>query len=116
MLPDRVKTQADTLRKALAARGWSVRGVERPFEDEWWAAEVWEIESEWSPRGSRAWLTFLVDPLGGPEDIWAVWASPARPARAEAGTGPLLRLRNVWRQGLPGFVQALHRFRADPPT
>jgi len=49
MFPDAVKKQASTIRKALSSQGWAVVEVEQPFENEWWAAEIWRIESEWSP-------------------------------------------------------------------
>jgi hypothetical protein len=112
MLPNGVRHQADTLRRALVARGWNVVEVESPFEDEWWAAEIWVIESDSSPRGRRAYLTFLIDPQGGREEVWAVWAKAERPAHGDDGTEPFMRLRNVWQQELPGFLQGLNRFRA----
>jgi hypothetical protein len=114
MLPDTVKSQAAALTDALAAQGWSLVEIEQPFEDEWWAAEIWQIESLWSPHGVRAYLTFLVDPQGGQDDVWAVCASRHRPNQQTITCEPKLRLLNVWQQELPNFIRALSQFRADP--
>jgi hypothetical protein len=38
--------QAAALRKSLSSHGWAVVEVEQPFENEWWAADIWRIESE----------------------------------------------------------------------
>ena len=111
MLPDAVKRQAFALRDALSRHGWSVVEMERPFEDEWWAAEIWRIESEWSPRGVCAYLTFLVDPEAGADDVWAVCASKDRPTQRPINYDALMRLRNVWQQELPTFVNVLSRLR-----
>ena len=114
MLPDAVKKQAAALRKTLTNHGWAVVEVEQPFEHEWWAAEIWRIESEWSPKGVRAYLTFLVDPQGGRGDVWAVCASTERPADRPFNSGPSMRLRNVWQEELPVFVNDLSQFRNEP--
>jgi hypothetical protein len=113
MLPDSVKKQALALRKALSSHGWAVAEVEQPFENEWWAAEIWRIESEWSPKGVGAHLAFLVDPQGGPGDVWAVSGSRERPAERAINSDPTMRLMNVWQQELPEFVNGLSRFRVE---
>jgi hypothetical protein len=114
MLPDTVKRQAIAIRDALSRHGWSVTDVEQPFEDEWWSAEIWRIESEWSPQGVRAYLTFLVDPMGSGDDVWAVCASKDRPTQRTINCERAMRLRNVWQQELPKFVDDLSQFRVDP--
>ena len=111
MLPDTVKKQAIEIRKTLSSKGWAVVEVEQPFENEWWAAEIWRIESEWSPKGVCAYLAFLVDPQGGPGDVWAVCASKERPSEQPINCDPTMRLMNVWQEELPVFVNGLSRFR-----
>ena len=112
MLPDTVKRQAIAIRDALSRHGWSVTDVEQPFEDEWWSAEIWRIESGWSPQGVRAYLTFLIDPLGG-SVVWAVHASRDRPRQRPIDCDPAMRLRNVWQQELPQLVDKLPQLRTD---
>jgi hypothetical protein len=113
MLPDGVNKQTVAIKRSLSSHGWSVVEVEQPFEDEWWAAEIWRIESEWSPQGVRAYLTFLVDPEGERNAVWAVCASKQRPIRRPTNSGPIMRLMNVWQQELPSFVNGLSQFRAS---
>ncbi|MDP9315634.1 MAG: hypothetical protein M3R24_33030 [Chloroflexota bacterium] len=98
----------------LAEHGWQIRAIEAADLD-WWADEMWVLESVWSPVGERAYLTFLVDP----QDtmlVWAIAASRQRPqSRPDAQQGPLIRVRHVWKQELPAFLQALARLRAESP-
>jgi hypothetical protein len=59
----------------LANHGWSISTVERD-DVEWWADEIWELHSTWSPTTARAWLVFLVDPqfVGERQAGAGVWA------------------------------------------
>ena len=102
------------LEAALQRHGWRV--TDRGDKDlGWWADEVWVVESEWSPRGARAYLTFLVDPQwDSPRQrgagVWAVSASSTVPSsRAEAETR-LIPLKR-WDEELPAFVEALNDLR-----
>jgi len=111
-LPDAVRTQADAIRDALSRHGWLVADVERPFENEWWATEIWQIESNWSPQGVTAYLTFQIDPEGTPDDVWAVCASQDQPTRRPTSRDPAVSLHHVWQQEVPEFVTNLSRFRS----
>jgi hypothetical protein len=114
MLPNEVKAPADALRKALSRNGWSVVETEQPFDKEWWAAEFWFIESDWSPQGIRVCLTFLLGDFGGDGlEAWAVCASKDRPVERPLNDNPLMRLKNVWQQELPSFVKELAEFRRE---
>ena len=85
--------------------------VESPFEDEWWAAEIWVVESIWSPVGVRIYLTFLVDPQG--TDVWALGAASERPqdrfaaARLFCLPGP----GHGWYEEMPALLEALATYR-----
>lgn len=81
---------------------------------EWWADEIWRLESAWSPVGARAYVTFLVDPQSSTrnrkkgQDVWAVKASPVRPVGWLNGAGEFtLGLGPGWKEELPGFFQHL---------
>lgn len=54
-------TQRDRLLAKLARSGWQVAQV-LTQDLERWADEIVILESEWSPKGKSAHLTFLVDP------------------------------------------------------
>ena len=121
MIPAKTAPTVDAIRRHLAQAGWSVSRTEQPFEHEWWAAEFWVLESEWSPKGNRVWLTFLTDPMGGPDDVWAVQASATRPVqRPVGGSDPLTKLSTGWQKEMSSFVLALSRFRdtrgSDAPS
>lgn len=65
--------------------GWSVTPLELESEC-WWAKEIWELKSEWAPRGAVIYLSFLVDPMeefdrnNVPDAaIWAVGVSEKLP-------------------------------------
>lgn len=46
---------------AILKTGWSIKQVEVASEF-WWAREIWEIKSLWSPQGRVLYMTFLIDP------------------------------------------------------
>ena len=108
--PDPITAQRG---KELAARleraGWRVaERIERGLE--WWAAEVWMIESVWAPNGVRAYLTFLTDPqyetFGS--RVWALGMSDKRPRTvADATTAGTFTLRHCWPRELDALVQCL---------
>ena len=55
-----MQAQRTELLNQLPEHGWRVASVEENLE--WWADEMWLLESEWSPVGGLAYVTFLVDP------------------------------------------------------
>ncbi len=86
---------------------------------EWWADEIWLLESSWSPVGARAYVTFLVDPMATTadrkkgQDVWAVMASPARPAdRMWVADEFTLSLGRGWKERLPDFWNHLSKLRS----
>jgi hypothetical protein len=46
----------------LSKAGWSVAPLELA-SDCWWAKEIWELRSEWTPKGAVIYLSLLVDPM-----------------------------------------------------
>jgi hypothetical protein len=101
----------------LSAHGWRVCVIER--EDvEWWADEIWELHSLWSPTSTRAWLVFLVDPQHdghrrAGEGVWGIDLHAHAPPRAgHALTGICmsdLRRPDIMR----GFLTRLDSLRAS---
>ena len=107
----KLTTYCTALLRQLAQCGWQRVAVESPFEDEWWAAEIWVVESIWSPVGVRIYLTFLVDPQG--TDVWALGAASERPqdrfaaARLFCLPGP----GHGWYEEMPALLEALATYR-----
>lgn len=110
-----MRTQRTELFSRLPEHGWRVAGAEENLE--WWADEMWLLESVWSPAGSRAYVTFLVDPqFDGPrtkgEAVWAVMASPARPTSRLRVEGEFtLSLGQGWKNRLPDLFEHLSALR-----
>src|SRR5215203_3419197 len=105
-------TQRAALARQLPENGWQVLAVEDSGL-EWWADEIWLIESVWSPQGFRLYLTFLVDPMADSQrakgqSVWAVGTSTVRPVGRRPAEGkPLLSLGHGWRVHLAEFFAML---------
>ena len=112
-----MQAQRTELLSQLPAQGWRVKGAEENLE--WWADEMWLLESVWSPVGSRAYVTFLVDPqFDGDrkkgEAVWAVMASPAKPSSRLNVEGEFtLSLGQGWKKRLPDFFKQLPTLRSQ---
>lgn len=112
-----MRTQRTELLNRLPEHGWRVAGVEENLE--WWADEMWLLESVWSPVGSRAYITLLVNPMAAPnrrkgEAVWAVAASSAKPTgRLSAEGGSMLSFGQGWEGRLPEFFDQLSMLRSQ---
>ncbi|MFN2393782.1 MAG: hypothetical protein ABR566_17695 [Pyrinomonadaceae bacterium] len=113
-----MQAQKTELFEQLSAQGWSFAEVE-DWQLEWWADEIWLLESTWSPVGSRAYLTFLVDPMvedwqhrNKGESVWAAQVSPSKP---ESRTSPpdsfVISLNQGWQKELPALLKHLSLLR-----
>jgi hypothetical protein len=113
-----MQAQKAELFEQISAQGWSFAEVE-DWELDWWADEMWLLESTWSPIGSRAYLTFLVDPqFDGErkksEAVWAVQVSPSKPESRTSPTGSFsISLNQGWRKELPAFLKHLSLLRNE---
>lgn len=103
----------------LAKHGWDAVPVER-HELEWWADEMWLLTSNWSPVGSTAYLTFMVDPMYGAPDrkkgesVWAALASIEKPdGRMPSADSFELSLNQGWKERLPGLLKHLNGWRNE---
>lgn len=104
------------IERALAEGGWRV--VERFDAMLWWIAEVWRIESVWSPIGLTQLVVFLVEPQarsGAPSHrhVWAVGVCREIPDDRLGPWEAEMTLGNAWRDQLPGFMLELQRLRRE---
>ena len=121
MQSDPNAVQKRQLEEELTRNGWKL--VSRKLDDfDWWADEQWIIESQWSPRGFRLFLTFLVDgqhegsrPKG--IGVWAIGASQEPPSDQRID-GLEAQLRPGWDKELPRLPLLVDRVRLEesPPT
>lgn len=99
----------------LSEHGWHVVSRERDGL-EWWADEIWTVQSEQAPQGFTVFLTWLVDPQWDTprrpgQAVWAVGTCLQPPTdRLEAEGEPLLSV-NHWPRGLPEFLAELSALR-----
>lgn len=115
-----MKFQKTKLAEQLSKYGWDILEVETENLD-WWADEMWLITSKWSPVGSRAYITFLVDPQTlnsrsrkKGEDVWAVKSSPIKPIDwLTAENEFTLNLGQGWNKSLPSFFEHLAALRSQ---
>ena len=113
-----MQTQKAELFEQISAQGWSAAELE-DWEFEWWADEIWLLESVWSPVGTRAYITFLVDPMVEDwqhrkkgEAVWAVEVSPSKPESRTSPTNSFsIRLNQGWQKELPAFLKHLSLLR-----
>ena len=105
-----VYTQHLQLRSALDQNGWTVVAQQTDHLD-WWAAELWTIESYWSPQGFRLYLTFLIDPQSV-DEVWAINATQNYPQQQDELL-ICIPFRNVWKKKLPAFIDDLNAIRAQ---
>jgi hypothetical protein len=109
-------TQAKILEDAIIDSGWQMaQKLEMP---EWWADEIWHLESVWSPVGISAWITFLVDPqLEHParrkgQHVWSVAVSAEEPSdRVHLDFIHESSLKSGWEENLNGFIDKLNTIR-----
>jgi hypothetical protein len=106
-------TQQEELYRQLEAFGWrKVEGTE--VEDrslDWWAHEVWVLESLWKPQECRIYLTFVKNPHDPPEGPWAVTAALEGPTQ-QSEVEIILERPGRRKEGLPAFFADLAGLRA----
>lgn len=114
--------QRTELFNQLPQQGWNVTNVEDADSEwpklEWWADEIWILQSTWSSQECRVYFTFLVDPqttIHGRkkgEGVWAVKASLMRPKQWMSEEGEIyLTLGHGWQEMLPGFLEEVAALR-----
>jgi len=115
-----MQTQKSELLQQISAQGWSVSTVE-DWQLDWWADEMWLLESQWFPVGKRAYLTFLVDPQISHtrarkkgEAVWAIQVSPLKPIDRVLPDGSFrMSLNNGWQKELSELIKHLSLLRGQ---
>jgi hypothetical protein len=73
----------------------------------WWASEMWQLESVWSPSGKMAFITFLLEPQLA-ESVWAIMVSEEKPVNR---FGNFTLSLKGWEKELPEFMKFLSEIR-----
>jgi hypothetical protein len=111
---------AESLSGLFERSGWERAQIH--VEDlGWWADEIWELRSVWSPVGARAFIAFLVDPMWDGvrlkgQGVWAAGHSLVFPrSRTEAESGGTLRVRASANE-MGAFIDAINASRVQVPV
>jgi hypothetical protein len=103
--------------------GWEVINVEDHLRGwtgpDWFIDELWEVESAWTPKGFKVWITFLVDPQTPNlierkkgQGVWAVKAGLRKPPDSRIGDAEVyLSLNADWEKRAPEFFRRLSDLR-----
>jgi len=106
-----VEFQRQTIREKLIENGWKITELEKG-ELDWWASEMWLIESVWSPIGATAYITFLFEPMDAKE-VWDIAASRKKlENRRDTANSFYLNIKSSgWKKSLPEFMKSISELR-----
>ncbi|MDJ0944331.1 MAG: hypothetical protein QNJ30_12740 [Kiloniellales bacterium] len=110
-------TQRNEILAALPETGWRLKERQRP--DEWWADELWTLESVWRPQGRKAYLVFLVDPMWGEprrfgQAVWAVAVGETQPKELrDLDSNQTVPIRPHWERDRDDLWALLRRLHDD---
>jgi len=116
-------TQRNKLFELLQRYGWEVINVDDHLRG--WTGpdgfidELWVVESAWTPKGLKVWITFLADPQTPNlierkkgQGVWAVKAGLRKPPESRIGDAEVyLSLNADWEKRLPEFFRRLSDLR-----
>lgn len=113
-----MQEQRDDLIKRLEEDGWRVLFINTDVPKEW-AAEIWRVESDWSPKGFGLWLTLIKkqettnddDETNGLLGVGTSFIYPDNEAKAHGK--PFLTFGKGWGTRTTQFVNDLARHRHD---
>ena len=103
--------QKKVIHQQIIDAGWNIIEVGK-VELEWWANEMWRLESTWSPVGKFAYVTFLNDPQITEPVVWGALASKEKPLSWQAGEeSHFIFIKNRWQETLPQMIDYLSKIR-----
>lgn len=111
-----MKPLTQKLADYLELDGWNVSAMSSG-DLEWWADEIWELRSLWSPLGLTAFMIFLVDPMWNGErmkgqGVWAVTICSQLPRdRMEAEKGAMIRV-HASKSEIEKFIEQVDKLRS----
>jgi hypothetical protein len=111
-----MKTYEQKMYDYLEVEGWQISNIDKS-DLEWWADEIWELESTWSPQGVKSFLTFLVDPQHDGvrekgQEVWGIGCSSAYPnSRNDAESGGTIGFGKSFKKDISSFLMKLDALR-----
>ena len=112
-----MKTPKEKLASSLEKLGWKLEQLH--IDDlEWWADEIWEMRSVWSPEGVPAYISFLVDPQHEGlrkkgQAVWGVGNSSEYPVTLQqAQSNGVISLNEISKNRESNFMQTIESLRS----
>jgi hypothetical protein len=112
-----MKNSIEKLESYLEKNGWQIEGIEND-DLEWWADEIWEMRSIWSPEGVPVYITFLVDPQhegnrNKGQSVWGIGNSSNYPiSRVEAESNGTVSMNDIFKNNVNDFFQRIESLRS----
>ena len=111
-----MKSYSQKTAEYLETDGWKIKEI---LTDnlEWWADEIWCIESIWSPKGVHCYITFLVDPQfeinrQKGQGVWALGLSSIFPkSRSDAQGSCTLSIGKCFKNEIEEFLLEAEKLR-----
>ena len=104
--------QRQTIREKLIKNGWKITELEK-VELNWWANEMWRLESVWSPIGKTAFVTFLLEPENM-KYVWDIIVSKEKPVDWGGNPNYFSLSLKRWEKELAAFMKFLSDIRNQP--
>ena len=101
--------QKQTIFSKLVEDGWKITGIEK-YNLDWWANEMWLLESVWSPIGQTAFVTFMLEPENM-QYVWEIVASEKKPSGRIGNEKSFSLSIKGWEKKLPEFIKFLSDIR-----
>lgn len=104
-------SQRNELIALAAEHGWTATKTDN-FDAHDWSVETWELESLWSPVGTKAYVTFPIDEhIYRERKPWAIMVTAEPPVSAPAADYFQTSLIQ-WKNETGKFISFLDRVRA----
>lgn len=101
--------QKQTILEKITEIGWKVTELEK-YKLDWWANEMWLLESVWTPIGKTAFVTFLLEPENM-RYIWSILATEEKPVNWCGNPKSFSLSLKGWEKELPEFIKFLSEIR-----
>ena len=107
----KMETQRNELIALAKEHGWRATQTDN-FDAFEWSVETWELESEWSPAGVKAYVTFPIDEqIYRERRPWAIRVTPKPPAFGQGVDDSFECSLKQWENEKQAFVKFLDKLR-----
>jgi len=109
-----MEAQRNEMIELAKKNGWKCSEFDN-YDSHSWTAEVWRLESVWSPVVVTAYASFLIDPMSNDfkkPDVWAIEISKEKPIYGKSREGFTVSLKQ-WSKEKDNFLKYLSKIRSQ---